>query len=171
MNNPARMDGDWTRQPDILLERNWTLPLRVLVAVAALLFVGSALSEALTLGVTHPPGTFGRLVITVLFGAAAILGSAFISNVRWTIRPNEIHIARQRIFGQLHREVVKRPDIRDITVFWENTEEGGRRIWLLLDRLSGPSIESPEARPGIDPEQLKNEIATRLLITPSVKHI
>jgi hypothetical protein len=99
-----------------------------------------------------------------------IFGSAFVSDVRWTIRPNEIQIERKRGIGRSRLEVVKRADINDITIFREGTEHG-LRVWLLLHRSSKANIESPAAPLGIEPDRLKAEIATRLLIVPSIKHI
>ena len=163
------MDGDWTRQPEIKLERSLPVFLRLSVAAGALFFLGWQLGEALVPADTHSTAN-GSSVVVVLFCVLLIFGSAFVSDVRWTIRPNEIQIERKRGIGRSRLEVVKRADITDITIFKEGTEHG-LRVWLLLHRSSKASIESPAARFGTEPDRLKTEIATRLLIVPSIKHI
>jgi hypothetical protein len=163
------MDGDWTRQPEIQLERSLPIFLRLSVAAGALFFLGWQIGEIFVPADAHPAGNGGSVTV-VLFCVLLIFGSAFVNDVRWTIRPNEIQIERKRGIGRARLEVVKRADISDITIFKEATEHG-LRVWLLLDRSAKASIESPAARFGTEPDKLKAEIATRLLIVPSIKHI
>lgn len=163
------MDGDWSRQPEIQLERSLPIFLRLSVAAGALFFLGWQLGEFFSPVDAQSTGN-DRSIIVVLFCVLLILGSAFVRDVRWTIRPNEIRIERKRCIGRSHLEIVDRADISDITIFKEATEHG-LRVWLLMDRSSKPSIESPAARLGTEPDRLKAEIATRLLIVPLIKHI
>jgi hypothetical protein len=163
------MDGDWTEQPEIQLERSLPIFLRLSVAAGALFFLGWQIGEIFISADTHPAGNGGSVAV-VLFCGLLIFGSAFVSDVRWTIRPDEIQIERKRSIGRPRPEVVNRADISDIAIFKEGTEHG-LRVWLLLHRSSKASIESPAARLGTEPDRLKAEIATRLLIVPSIKHI
>jgi hypothetical protein len=117
-------------------------------------FSGMQLGEALVPADAHSTAN-GSSVIVVLFCVLLIFGSAFVSDVRWTIRPNEIQIERKRGIGRSRLEVVKRADITDITIFKEGTEHG-LRVWLLLHRSSKASIESPAARFGTEPDRPEN---------------
>jgi hypothetical protein len=163
------MDGDGSTQPGIQFERSLPIFLRLSVAAGALFFLGWQIGEFFV-PTDAQPASNGGSVAVVLLCVVLILASAFLSDVRWTIRPNEIQIERKRGIGRRHLEIVDRADIRDVTIYKEGTEHG-LRVWLLLDRTSKPSIESPAARFGTEPERLKAEIATRLPIVPSVKHI
>ena len=163
------MDGDWTTKSEIQLERNLPIFLRLSVAAVALFFLGWQIDEIFARADVLSTSNGGSVTV-ILFCALLIFGSAFVSDVRWTIRPNEIQIERKRGIGRLHLEIVKRADISDITIFKESTEQGFR-VWLLLHRPSEPSIESPAARLGTEPDELKAEIAIRLLIMPSIKQI
>ena len=161
------MDGDGSTQPGIQLERSLPVFLRLSVAAAALFFLGWQIGEFFVPTDGQPAGNGGSVAV-VLLCVVLILASAFLSDVRWTIRPNEIEIERKRGIGRRCLEIVDRADISDVTIYKEGTEHG-LRVWLLLDRTSKPSIESPAARFGTDPDRLKAEIATRLLIVPSIK--
>lgn len=161
---------DWTQHPEIRLERNWPVLLRVAAVAGALLFMGWELISAFASTGLGSPGNGARLIVSIGFSITIILASVFAANIRWIIRPDEIRIERKGIVGAPRVEIIQRSDIRDVTIFRENTEDGWR-TWLLLDRLSARSIESPAARFGTEPDQLRNAIATRLLITPIVKQI
>ena len=163
------MDDDWTRQPEIQFEQSLPIFLRLSVAAGALFLLGWQIDEFFISADAHSTGHGGSVTV-VLFCVLVIFGSAFISDVRWTVRPNEIQIERKRGIGRPRLEIVNRADISDITIFKEGTEHG-LRVWLLLHRSAKASIESPAARLGTEPDKLKTEIATRLLIVPSIKHI
>lgn len=163
------MDRDWTRQPEIQFEQSLPIVLRLSVAACALFFLGWQIDEIFISADSQSTG-YGGSVAVALFCMLLIFGSAFISDVRWTIRPNEIRIERKRGIGRPRLEIVCGADISDITIFKEGTEHG-LRVWLLLDRSAKASIESPAAPLGTEPDVLKAEIATRLLIVPSIKHI
>ena len=163
------MDGDGSTQPGIQFERSLPIFLRLSVSAGALFFLGWQIGEFFVPAVAQPTSNGGSVAV-VLFCVLLIFASAFVRDVRWTIGPNQIQIERKRGIGRPHLEIVDRADISDVTIYKEATEQG-LRVWLLLDRCSKPSIESPAARLGTEPDKLKAEIATRLLIVPSIKHI
>jgi hypothetical protein len=119
------MDGDWTTKPEIQLERSLPIFLRLSVAAVALFFLGWQIAEVCTPADAHSTSN-GSSVTVVLFCVLLIFGSAFVSDVRWTIRPNEIQIERKRGIGRPRLEIVNRADISDITIFKEATEHGLR---------------------------------------------
>jgi len=163
------MGGDWTTKPEITFERNLPIFLRLSVTAGALFFLGWQIGEVFTPPDVHSTSNSAS-VIVVAFCVLLIFASAFVSDVRWTIRPNEIQIDRKRGIGPWRVELVTRDDITEITILREGTEFGPR-VWLLLHRLSGPSIESPSVPDGAQAEEVRAEIAKRLLLIASIKQI
>lgn len=158
------MSIDWPReQYEIRLEQNWSLFLRLCAVAAAILIL------TVTMFLTQADDRATRLIVVFLCGLLMVV-SIFKSDVRWTVRSGEIQIERNWINGRQHVELVERADIIEIVIIKEPAEFGPR-IWILLHRFSGRSVESPAAPNDIQAHELQIAVETRLNVIATVKQI
>jgi hypothetical protein len=163
------MDSEWVNQSEIRLETDLSVLARLSGTAGALLLLGWEITAYFRQADARSPDGVTILFVLIICGLL-IFSLLYSSNDRWTIGSNEIRIERKRIIGRRRVEVVRRADIIEIIILREGTEFGPR-VWILLHRFSGPSVESPVVRNGARADELKAEIARRLLMTAAIKQI
>jgi len=111
----------------------------------------------------YPPATgdSSRFLVVVLVCGLAILSAIFKSNLRWTIRNQDIRIDESWIYDRQQVGWIRPGEITKITIAHESGE-GGELFYIRIWLASGHDVQSPPLKDGQRAREVKAEIAKRL---------
>ena len=155
------MDSDQVERSEIRLEERHSTWIRLLFMGAGVAFLVWETADLIAKGYPPATGDSSRFLIVVLICSLAILSSIFKSNLRWTIRSDEIQIDENWIYDRQRVERIRPGEITKITIATES-DEGGERFYIRMWLASGDDVQSPPLTDGQRANELKAEIEKRL---------
>jgi hypothetical protein len=157
------MDVDQIERREIQLEEITPLWLRLCISGSAVFFFVCAVHEFVAEPDAQSWNNAAKLLVIIFICGLFIAAALFRSDVRWTIRSNEIQIDKAWIYDRQEVEFVRSGGIAEIEINSES-DDSGDRFYIRLGLGSGHEIKSPPIANAQRAHEVKAEIAKRLRI-------
>ena len=135
--------------------------LRLSISGSTVFFVVCAVYEFVAEPDAQSWNNAAKLLFIIFFCGLLIADALFRSNVRWTVRSNEIQIDKVWIYDRQEVEFVRSGEITEIKINSE-LDDSGNRFYIRLGLGSGQEIKSPPIANAQRAHEVKAEIAKRL---------
>jgi hypothetical protein len=155
------MDVDQIERREIQLEETTPLWLRLCISGSAVFFFVCAVYEFVAEPDAQSWNNAAKLLAIIFVCGLFVANALFRSDVRWTIRSNEIQIDKAWIYDRQEVEFVRIGEITEIEINSES-DDSGDRFYIRLGLGSGQEIKSPPIANAKRANEVKAEIEKRL---------